>query len=283
MGSLSPQPVEECLDVAVDHRLRALFRPISPRLNIVGRHGQQLAELARVSTHRIISEHEINVMNQFLGPRYTGGITLILLQPSNYHPYREGFDSVVLNCLTFTFMNEGFRAASCGSIGLGSPPLSLVDSAPYIRPNDSVSVEYKYNMQQSVSRIIREKKPDVVLCMWKDEERGQRRPLTMAQVRSLGVGRDFNTSRISFAGIPMERVNSFHPSYAANYNPHFSCFRQLLLLNITEACWKYEYGTWHEEQWMKDLKNRCVLKASSISGRFSPIVSRLEGYTNDEA
>jgi hypothetical protein len=48
-----------------------------------------------MSTHRIISEHEINVMKQFLGPGYTGGITLILLQPSNHHPYWEGFDSVV--------------------------------------------------------------------------------------------------------------------------------------------------------------------------------------------
>jgi hypothetical protein len=84
-------------------------------------------------------------------------------------------------------MDEGFRAACCGSIGLGSLMLLLIDSAPYIRPKDSVSIEYKYNMRQWVSCIIREKKRDVVLCMWKDEERGQRRPLIMAQVRSLVI------------------------------------------------------------------------------------------------
>jgi hypothetical protein len=60
--------------------------------------------------------------------------------------------------------------------------------------------------------------------MWKG--RG-RIPLEMAKVQSLGVGQDFNKLRIPFGGVlgaPVERVNSFHPSYAAHYNPHVSCF-----------------------------------------------------------
>lgn len=81
-------------------------------------------------------------------------------------------------------------------------------------------------MRQSTIHVIREKKPDVVVCMWKDTGR---QPLEMGKVQSLGVGQDFDESRITFGGVlgvPMERVNSFHPSYAANYNPHVSCFRQ---------------------------------------------------------
>jgi hypothetical protein len=51
----------------------------------------------------------------------------------------------------------------------------------------------------------------------------------MGKVQSLGVGQDFDKSRITFGGV------LFILNYAANYNPHDSCFRQLLLLNINMA------------------------------------------------
>lgn len=271
MNALSPQLVETCLDIAVDHRIRALFKPIHKQVqfNVNGNHGRYLTELAKTSAHRIISEHEINVTQQFLGPEFTGGITVVLLQPSNFHPYWEGLDSVIQNCRTFSFLDEDFRAVTCGSIGLDSKLLSVVDSAPYTRPKDGVSVEYKKHMRRSASRIIREKKPEVVLCMWRDDGV----PLRMTRVRSLGIGRDFDSSRISFDGIPMDRVNSFHPSYVANHIPYISCFRQLILLNIARACWMYDRRSWHEEEWMRDLKNRCMQKARSIGGRLSLIRS----------
>jgi hypothetical protein len=106
----------------------------------------QLAELGRVSSHGEISEQEVNVTQQFVGPGYNGGILSVLQQPSNYHPYWKGQDSVILSCETFALMNEALRAVTCGYMGLGSPAVSLVDSAPYIRPNDGFSNEYKYNM-----------------------------------------------------------------------------------------------------------------------------------------
>ncbi|KAL5040970.1 hypothetical protein BDW71DRAFT_201739 [Aspergillus fruticulosus] len=267
MSACSPQPVDECLNIAVDHRLRALFNPIckQPRLSINDNHAVLLVELGRASTHGKISWQEVNVTQQFVGPGYSGGIAFILQQPSNFHPYWEGQGSVILSCRTFTVINEALRAVTCGSMELGSPAVSLFDSAPYIRPNDGVSHEYIYNMRQSTIRIIRERKPDIAVCMWQDRSRV---PLEMAKVQSLGVGRDFAKSRITFGGVlgfPMERVNSFHPSYAANYNPHTSCFRQLLLLNITQACYIYQHGNWHEEKWMKELKDRCRLRAQSIT------------------
>lgn len=71
----------------------------------------------------------------------------------------------------------------------------------------------------------------------------------------------------------MDRVNSFHPSYVANHIPYISCFQQLILLNIARACWMYDHRSWHEEEWMRDLKNRCMQKARSIGGRLSLIRS----------
>jgi hypothetical protein len=102
--------------------------------------------------------------------------------------------------------------------------------------------------------------------MWKDTGR---KPLEMGKVQSLGVGKNFDKSTITFGGVlgvPMERVNSFHPSYGANYNPHVSCFRQLLLPSIAQACYIYEYGTWREEEWMKELKGKCRARAKYIDG-----------------
>ncbi|KAB8213652.1 hypothetical protein BDV33DRAFT_184336 [Aspergillus novoparasiticus] len=264
MSTLRSEPEDECLGIVVDHRLRALFKPIykQPRLNIDEKHSLYLATLAQTSTHRDITEPEINVTQQFFGPRFIGGITVILIQPSNFHPYWEGFDSVIQNCRTHSFLDEGFRAVTCGSIGLGNGVLSIIDSAPYTRPNDKVSAEYKKDMRRCASGIIREKKPDVVLCMWKDTDGV---PLRMAKVRSVGVGKDFAHSKISFSGVPLDRVNSFHPSFAANHNPHISCFQQLFLLNIAEACYRYEHGSWREEEWMEDLKKRCRQEAKLAS------------------
>jgi hypothetical protein len=107
------------------------FQPIckQPHLNIDDSHVVILADLDRAGTHRKISEQVVNVTQQFVGPGYTGGISLLLLQPSNYHPHREGQDTVILYCRTLTVLDEGLRAVTCGSMGSGSPAVSLIDSA----------------------------------------------------------------------------------------------------------------------------------------------------------
>ncbi|KAF7589641.1 hypothetical protein BBP40_004014 [Aspergillus hancockii] len=85
----------------------------------------------------------------------------------------------------------------------------------------------------------------------------------MSNFRSLGIGRDFDEPKISLRpGSVIERVNSFHPSFAINFNPYDSCFRQLLLLNVAKACRMYE-GTWSEEEWMIDLMGRCIAEAKA--------------------
>jgi hypothetical protein len=112
-----------------------------------------------------------------------------------------------------------------------------------------LTAEYKKNIRRWASQIIHEKRPDVVLCIWQDKDRVT---LRMIQVRSLGIGKKFGASKIPFGGgLTIERVNAFHPSYAVNYNPHFSCFRQLLLLEIAKACHTYD-GKWREDEWMRE-------------------------------
>lgn len=263
------QAVDDCLDIAIDHRLRALFKPITKRASrdICGDPGLFLDHLTEVNTRRTIPRAEVHTTRRFFNSGWSGGITVILLQPSNSHPYQKGFSSVIEECPTYRFLNEGFKAVTCGALRLGDGTLSIIDSAPFIRPWDNAPVECKREMRRRTSRIICAKKPNVVLCMWQDKGV----PLRMTRVQSLGVGKDFTSSNTRFNGEILERVNSFHPSYAANYNPHASCFRQLLLLNIAQACGIYEHGVWHEEEWMKELKKRCTAEASSMSSK-SPLI-----------
>jgi hypothetical protein len=219
-------------------------------------HAQLLETLARERTDRYISKGEINITLELSGPQTIGGITVVLQQPARFHPYSEGLEAVVDYSPTLSTIDEAFSAVSCGTISIGSSTLSLIDSLPYVGPDDDLSSEEKMRVRRVTSHIIIRKDPDVVICMWRQAEDDEI-TRTMSKFRSLGVGRDFDRPTITLRpGSVAERVNSFHPSFAINYNPYDSCFRQLLLLNVAKACRVYE-GTWSEEEWMDDLKNRC--------------------------
>ncbi|PYH71035.1 uncharacterized protein BO88DRAFT_242398 [Aspergillus vadensis CBS 113365] len=260
MNPLTSSPTEVCLGVAVDHRIRSLFKPIriqtQVRMQGDDSHAQLLETLARERTDRYISKDEIDITLELSGPQTVGGVTVVLQQPARFHPYSEGLEAVLDYSATFSTIDEAFSAVSCGSISIRSSTLSLIDSLPYVGPDDDLSSEEKLRVRRVTSHIIIRKDPDVLLCMWRQAE-DHEITREMSKFRSLGVGRDFDRPTVTLRpGSVAERVNSFHPSFAINYNPYDSCFRQLLLLNVAKACRVYE-GTWNEEEWMNDLKKRC--------------------------
>ncbi|KAK2763287.1 hypothetical protein FQN54_009923 [Arachnomyces sp. PD_36] len=253
-----------CLDIAIDHRIRALFSPISKKnqkseAGVAGLHLEYIQRLANSFTGRDIPDDEIYVTQKLSGDD-TGGIAAILLQPSDSHPYDESIETIIEECPTYTAIDESFCAASCGTLLMTD--ISIIDSLPFVRKQDQITSGGKGIVRKWVSRIIETKKPDVILCMWQDAE-----GLTpeMSEIRSLGVGRQFNKSTVSFGSrMTAERVNAFHPSYAVNFKPSISCFRQLLLLEVTKSCRVYD-GNWNEQNWMSELRDTCRIKASSIS------------------
>ncbi|KAE8346092.1 hypothetical protein BDV24DRAFT_158889 [Aspergillus arachidicola] len=260
MNRSTSSPTELCLGVAVDHRIRSLFKPIriqtQVRMQGDDSHAQLLKNLARGRTDRYISKDEIDMTLELSGPQTVGGITVVLQQPARFHPYSKGLEAVLDYSATLSTIDKAFSAVSCGTISIRSSTLSLIDSLPYVGPDDDISSEEKKRVRRVTSHVIIRKDPDVVLCMWRQAENGEI-TLAMSKFRSLGVGRDFDRPTITLRpGSVAERVNSFHPSFAINYNPYDSCFRQLLLLNVAKACRVYE-GTWSEEEWMNDLKKRC--------------------------
>jgi hypothetical protein len=58
-------------------------------------------------------------------------------------------------------------------------------------------------------------------------------PGSMRVIESLGVGRTFTSPDCELKlRCNTQRVNAFHPSFAVNYQPHLSCLRQLLILEV---------------------------------------------------
>lgn len=63
-------------------------------------------------------------------------------------------------------------------------------------------------------------------------------------------------THVMASGHRIVRVNAFHPSFAMNYNPDLSCLRQLLILEVAQACGLYR-GDWLNKRWMDELRERC--------------------------
>ena len=72
-----------CLDVAVDHRIRLLFKPVCNDLTEPSNHVSRIKARGR-SLERPHSE--IQVTAQLAGPAFKGGIAVALQQPRHNHP-----------------------------------------------------------------------------------------------------------------------------------------------------------------------------------------------------
>ncbi|KAK7178497.1 hypothetical protein PSPO01_15457 [Paraphaeosphaeria sporulosa] len=82
----------------------------------------------------------------------------------------------------------------------------------------------------------------------------------MEALEGLGVRHTFRSMEFKLRpGSKILRVNAFHPSFAINYHPHMSCFRQLLILEVAQAC-GLNRGQWHNQIWMDELRKSCQAK-----------------------
>ncbi|KAK7177456.1 hypothetical protein PSPO01_16494 [Paraphaeosphaeria sporulosa] len=256
-----PRP-SVCLDIAVDHRLRTLFRPLHTACDIPpGDHIRLIQTLGRnlLRNGKEISSDEIEMATYLAAPATKGGICFVLDQPANNHPYHLGTDTVVASSPTLrALLLEAWNTVSCGS----SKP-SIFDRLPFVRSRDIIGSDLHLSIQERSFAIIKAKRPKVVVCMWKrksqDEVVG-----SMHAVEGVGVGKTVPKGDFELEpGSHTQLVNAFHPSYAMNYNPHVSCFRQLLMLEMSQACGLYA-GRWHNQYWMDDMREQCQRKASAL-------------------
>ena len=110
-----------CLDVAVDHRIRLLFKPVCNDLTEPSNHVSRIKARGR-SLERPHSE--IQVTAQLAGPAFKGGIAVALQQPRHNHPFEEGLDAVIRDCETLYALDDVFPLYPAGPSIFGPTLLS---------------------------------------------------------------------------------------------------------------------------------------------------------------
>ncbi|OHW89421.1 hypothetical protein CSPAE12_11972 [Colletotrichum incanum] len=256
-----------CLDVAVDHRIRRLFRTVpryatepSTHVSRMEKEGQSL-QLPRA---------EIQVTAQLAGPPVQGGIVVMLQQPRNDHPFEKGLDAVINDCETLRALEDIFTVVSRGTLDFRKD-IAVVDLLPYVSgdPNNIDDTRLRNAFRTSTATIC-EKKPKVLLCAGKIMmafERAKKVKGSSYMFENIGIGEQFRRdskwppiAKVRQEGqrgfVEVTKVNGFHPSHAMNYHSHVSLLRQLMTLIGAEACGKYR-GDWEEIMWMNELRLRC--------------------------
>lgn len=229
-----------------------------------------------------LSNAEIDVTGDLAGPETVGGIAVILKQPRNEHPFDLGPAAVIDDCDTLWGLHDLFDTASCGTVDL-LRGVSIFDLLPYTTPEDiqtsGENLDFLGNRFKTCVEAVRYKKPDVVLCAgtfqlpkrW-DKARCNRCKGEAWKLERRMVGYDFggkSTIRLKNAHgecTRIHRVNTSHPSFSLNYHREYSCFVQLLLLAVSQACTVYR-RTWVERTWMNDLRKLCMKQSSKLYPR----------------
>ncbi len=257
-----------CLDVAIDHRIRRLFGPVSPPTRSAGA-GDHIAILEDFGDELRLPEDEIRVTSELAGPVWAGGIAVALQQPRDNHPFRRGTRAVIQDCATLAALDELFRVVSCGTLNLRSH-VSVIDLLPYLpetetRDRDEATLDTMERAFRTSVEAICGKEPDVVLCSgrtWLGKEHDWCKGAAW-MLESRGVGDTFGRHQEvrlkdengGFTRI--QRVNGFHPSYALNYKPENSSLRQLQVLVVAETCAIARGEGWENETWMESIRYDC--------------------------
>jgi hypothetical protein len=266
-----------CLDIALDHRIRALCKPVTTKSGEPSEHVSRIRTLGK-SLGR--SREEIQVTTKLADPATKGGIAITLQQPRDNHPFKHGIDHVIKDCKTLYALDEIFHVVSCCTLDIRSD-IGIIDLLPYMSDDipevDDADLTEFFN--QSVQAIC-DKEPDVLLCAGKiwlsNGDKFNKIKGDAMKLESIGLGQKFGQARKLPVQarvrrgdgnlVSIKRVNGFHPSCAMNYYPHVSLMRQLLILVCAEACGMFR-GDWEDKQWMVELRSRCQELFKSLRGK----------------
>lgn len=124
---LNEQSEDVCLDIAVDHRIKALCKRVPAYANQPSGHVLCIRELGE---NLGLPQENIQVTSQLAGPAVTGGIAIILQQPRSNHPFKQGIDRVIEDCKTLYALYDIFRMVSCETLDIRDD-VAIVVLLPY--------------------------------------------------------------------------------------------------------------------------------------------------------
>ncbi|KAL7916725.1 hypothetical protein GGI35DRAFT_433913 [Trichoderma velutinum] len=266
-----------CLDVAIDHRIRRLLKPgLSIKVNPSrpdGEHVEKLRQLyPSVLSKRNDASHELRVTEQLAEPLSQGGLVVALLRPANDHPFADGVDVVVEKSPTLRALRDVFKILDLDLV----KDVTVLDALPFMPKKDIPNTfgngmtEYlaaRQGCHQVFLEAMVAKRPDVVLCMWRHE--GKPKDIWEGkEIEGQGVGQLFDDEKTTLrdhrgSSIKTRRVNVFHPGYCVNHQPEYSQFRQLLMLEVAHG-YHLLNGSWHEEDWMAELRKSCMKETMEL-------------------
>ncbi|KAK1972510.1 hypothetical protein LY78DRAFT_650505 [Colletotrichum sublineola] len=273
----SDTQTEVCLDIAVDHRIRKLLKPVPKYATEPSTHVSRLEQEGRSLQ---LPRAEIQVTAQLAGPPVKGGIVVMLQQPRNNHPFGQGLGAVIDDCETFRALEDIFTVVSRGTLDFRKD-IAVVDLLPFVAgdPRDIDDARLRKAFRTSTATVC-DKRPDVLLCAGKITmpfARAKKVKGSSYMFENIGIGEQFgriprwpvramvrHEGQRGFVAVP--KVNGFHPSHAMNYHSHVSLLRQLLILIGAEACGMYR-GDWEDNMWMEVLRLRCQAYTSRTATR----------------
>lgn len=264
-----------CLNVAIDHRIRELFGPVTLPVGSSVPSAQPKPQgfcsiTDYINSLRKLETKEVDATQRLAGPYgVTRGITVLLKQPRDRHAFDRGMAATVRDCGTLQALHAMFQAATFRTVGISD--INVIDALPFVRPADEkhatgadeslFSSETKKKLRFKVRQFLEQIAPSVIMCA--SQEKVLSDPL--ADLMSSGVGRSLTGDpNIDMGGHTCCRVNSFHPSSALNYHKLEPELRQLLLLETVQTC--QQVGrTWKTDQWMNELRLSCEKIYSGMS------------------
>ena len=248
----------ECLGVPIDHRLRRVIRE-ARRIDRDKENSDHIQLLHSFGSSLEVDESDYPICDLSFGlemarPELKGGVLIVLERPHSKQKNSDGFMEGKRNCRTINAVSDLISAVNNDKLGFDD--VSLFDAIPFL--DETVAGKDHQDIineaQNVFADMARAKDPDIILCCFKTETQNS----LVKKLQSRGVGRSFypDNPKLTGFGFSSTLVNAFHPSYAVNYYPISSCFKQLLVLEFTKAfaLWRQ---SWTEEPWMKGLRDEC--------------------------
>ncbi|KAK2025649.1 hypothetical protein LX32DRAFT_623988 [Colletotrichum zoysiae] len=180
-----------CLDIAVDHRIRKLLKPVPRYATEPSTHVSRLEQEGRSLQ---LPSAEIQVTAQLAGPPEKGGIAVMLQQPRDNHPFERGLEAVIDDCETLRALEEIFYVVSCGTLDFRED-ITVVDLLPYVSEKllRNVDATRLNSAFRTSNATICAKNPDVLLCagriMIPPEKRGSVQ--NPRNLECIGIGERF--------------------------------------------------------------------------------------------
>ena len=187
---------------------------------------QVLMFLKSFGTRLRLPEDEIfQACKLALGP---GDLAILLEGPGPKHGYSVTFEQFVADCKTLNAIDELIRFATKGTRCIGS--VTVLDAFSF-KPSKAQSIPSDNECKDLLAKIIRIKKPRVLLCCWSGECTNH----WVEQFQSLGVG----WLPLKSEGIIENQnaiiVRSFHPAKAVCYGKCNVNYRVLLIYRFVSA------------------------------------------------